>query len=180
MSSALTSPEITTHIETLSVSKETVKIREAQKGDLDQLGQLWLIQRTYHLKWDGLYASIPSATDKWKKGVEKALNISTEQVFVAEDETGKLLGYVAGGIYPWPVSPFQKYGSLNTIAVAERSRRQGIGKRLVLELLRWFQREGIQHISIYVDYRNQVALQLYKSLGFREYQKRLMLDLNNN
>ena len=115
-----------------------------------------------------------------KEGIEKALNIPTEQIFVAEDENGKLLGYVAGGIYPWPISPFQKYGSLNTIAVTEHSRRQGIGKRLALELLSWFQSEEIQHISIHVDYRNQGALQLYKSLGFREYQKRLMLDLDNN
>ncbi|MFX1250628.1 MAG: GNAT family N-acetyltransferase [Promethearchaeota archaeon] len=180
MSSVLTTPKISTHIETPSLSKETVKIREAQKRDLDQLGQLWLMQRIFHQKWDELYASIPSAKDKWKEGIEKALNIPTEKIFIAEDETGKLLGYVAGGIYPWPISPFQKYGSLNTIAVAENSRRQGIGKRLALELLSWFQREEIQHISIHVDYRNQVALQLYKSLGFREYQKRLMLDLDNN
>ncbi|MFX0064758.1 MAG: GNAT family N-acetyltransferase [Candidatus Hermodarchaeota archaeon] len=176
----LTTPKITTHIESHSLLKETVKIREAKKGDLDQLGQLWLIQRTFHQKWDELYAIIPSATDKWKKGIEKALDIPTEQIFVAEDETGKLLGYVAGGIYSWPISPFQKYGSLNTIAVAENARRQGIGKQLALRLLGWFQKEGIRHIAIYVDYRNQVALQLYKSLGFREYQKRLILDLDNN
>ena len=88
-----------------------------------------------------------------------------------------IVGYVHGSYHPWPISPFQCYGSLNTIAVAEEAQGQGIGKNLIRCLLGWFQMQKVQHISLFVDFRNQIALQLYQDMGFRSYQHRLMLTL---
>ncbi|MFX0090574.1 MAG: GNAT family N-acetyltransferase [Candidatus Hodarchaeota archaeon] len=176
----LTRPDINLRSEPQLSVKEYPIIRTADQEDLDQLGQLWLMQRIYHQKWDEIYANAPSAVELWKKQVERSFTIPTEQIFVAEDETGRIIGYVAGGIYPWPMSPFQRYGSLNTIAIANRARGRGIGKQLAQALLTWFQSEQIQYVSLHVDYRNEIALQLYHSLGFRPYQERLMLTLKNS
>ncbi|MFX0095135.1 MAG: GNAT family N-acetyltransferase [Candidatus Hodarchaeota archaeon] len=88
------------------------------------------------------------------------------------------MGYVHGSFYPWPMSPHKYYGSLNTIAIRPEAQGQGIGTKLVHQLLAWFQAQNIQYISVHVDYRNQPALRLYEKMGFRAYQQRLMMDLS--
>ncbi|MFX0064909.1 MAG: GNAT family N-acetyltransferase [Candidatus Hermodarchaeota archaeon] len=161
----------------LSQEEYNISIRPASLNDLSELGKLWFYQRSYHEQWDELYVSIPTAQESWKKQIQSYLNQSNHCVFVAEDRKRKIIGYVHGSYHPWPISPFQCYGSLNTIAVAEEAQGQGIGKNLIKCLLGWFQKHQVHHISLFVDYRNQNALQLYQDMGFRSYQHRLMLTL---
>ncbi|MFX1536605.1 MAG: GNAT family N-acetyltransferase [Promethearchaeota archaeon] len=154
-------------------------MRLARSEDAKNLGKLWFAQRTYHQQWDELYASVPKAKHDWVKQFLTWLPQKNHCVLVAEDEYGQIMGYVHGSYHSWPLSPFEYYGSLNTIAVAEEARGCGIGKKLVNKLLKWFKERKIQHISIHVDYRNRIALNLYRSVGFRSYQHRLMLNLSN-
>ncbi|MFX1536496.1 MAG: GNAT family N-acetyltransferase, partial [Promethearchaeota archaeon] len=118
----------------LSQEETNVSIRPASLKDVSELGKLWFYQRTYHEQWDELYISIPAAQEDWKKQIQTSLSQPNHCVLVAEDREGKILGYVHGSYHPWPISPFQCYGSLNTIAVAEEAQGQGIGKNLVKEL----------------------------------------------
>jgi ribosomal protein S18 acetylase RimI-like enzyme len=155
-----------------------IQIRSANLEDIENLSDLWFFHRNHHKQWDNLYAVIPSAQKEWEKQVRTYLNQSNHCILVAEDETGKVVGYIHGSFHAWPLSPFQYYGSLNTITVAKEAQGQGIGKQLARDLLRWFKKLQIDHVSLHVDYRNRVALQLYQDLGFRPYQHRLMLDLN--
>ncbi|MFX1250728.1 MAG: GNAT family N-acetyltransferase [Promethearchaeota archaeon] len=157
--------------------KCNIQIRSANLEDIEILGDLWYYHRNHHKQWDNLYAIIPSAQKEWEKQVKTYLNQSNHCILVAEDRTGKVVGYVHGSFHAWPLSPFQYYGSLNTITVAEEAQSQGIGKQLVKNLLSWFKEQQIDHISLHVDYRNRVALQIYHDVGFRPYQHRLMLDL---
>lgn len=154
-----------------------IQIRSAQLDDIEVLGDLWLYHRSYHKQWDILYAINPSAQKEWEKQLKTYLNHSNHCILVAEDVTGKVVGYIHGSFHTWPLSPFQYYGSLNTITVAKEAQGQGIGKQLVINLLSWFKEQQIDHISLHVDYRNRIALQLYQDVGFRPYQHRLMLDL---
>ncbi|MFX1532777.1 MAG: GNAT family N-acetyltransferase [Promethearchaeota archaeon] len=154
-----------------------IQIRPANPEDIEILGDLWFYHRGHHKQWDNLYAITPSAQKEWEKQLKGYLNQSNHCVLVAEEISGKAVGYVHGSFHAWPLSPFQYYGSLNTITVAKEAQGQGIGKQLVKDLLRWFKEQQIDHISLHVDYRNRVALQLYQDVGFRPYQHRLMLDL---
>ncbi|MFX1537027.1 MAG: GNAT family N-acetyltransferase [Promethearchaeota archaeon] len=165
--------------QTLHISKnrDFLQIRPANPKDIEMLGVLWFYQRCYHELWDELYASVPSAQHDWKKLVESYLDQPNHCILVAEDIDEKIVGYIHGSFHPWPMSPFQQYGSLNTIAVTPGAQGQGIGKRLVRALLKWFKKQDIEHISIHVDYRNRIALKMYKNVGFRPYQQRLMLNL---
>ncbi|MFX0061673.1 MAG: GNAT family N-acetyltransferase [Candidatus Hermodarchaeota archaeon] len=156
---------------------ENIQIRPAELDDVEILGELWLYQRCFHEQWDEIYVAIPMAQQMWQEQLKSYLNQSNHCVFVAKNVLEKIVGYVHGSFHPWPVSPFQFYGSLNTIAVAEESQGQGIGKKLIRKLLEWFKEHQIKYISLHVDYRNQNALKMYQDLGFHPYQQRLMLDL---
>ncbi|MFX1255060.1 MAG: GNAT family N-acetyltransferase [Promethearchaeota archaeon] len=177
MTTVLTKPISDSQFHPLSQEESNISIRYASLNDLSELGELWFYQRLYHEQWDELYVSIPAAQELWKKQIRSYLEQSNHCVIVAEDKKGKIIGYIHGSYHPWPMSPFQCYGSLNTIAVAEEAQGQGIGKNLIRCLLEWFQKQHVQHISLFVDYRNQNALQLYRGMGFRSYQHRLMLTL---
>ncbi|MFX0065846.1 MAG: GNAT family N-acetyltransferase [Candidatus Hermodarchaeota archaeon] len=154
-----------------------IRIRPANQEDIELLSKLWLYQRQYHEQWDNVYAMIPSAQQKWEEQLKEYLSQSNHRVLIAENMLGEIVGYVHGSFHPWPMSPFQHYGSLNTISVTEEAQDQGIGKKLVKTLLEWFETHQIQYISLHVDYRNQIALKLYHNIGFRSYQQRLMLNL---
>ncbi|MFX0094288.1 MAG: GNAT family N-acetyltransferase [Candidatus Hodarchaeota archaeon] len=179
-------PVISTRTTLESHSVQTLKqesritIRPASLEDIDTLGDLWYHQRCYHEQWDELYETAISGQQKWKEYIISCLSQSNQLVLVAEDDQKKIIGYIHGSFYPWPFSPFEIYGSLNTIAISPEAQGQGTGKKLVQKLLNWFKEQKIQHISVHVDYRNEGALHLYKNTGFRSYQHRLMLNLENS
>lgn len=59
-----------------------------------------------------------------------------------------------------------------TIAVAESQRRQGIARKLMIELLEHAKERGIQCASLEVRASNVAAITLYERLGFVETNKR--------
>ncbi|MFX0092231.1 MAG: GNAT family N-acetyltransferase [Candidatus Hodarchaeota archaeon] len=158
----------------------TEGIRAGHAEDVEILGALWLYQRNHHKQWDKRYATLASGQEEWKDFIKACLDQSNHCILVAEDWLGRVIGYIHGSFYPWPMSPNEYYGSLNTIAINPEAQGQGIGKKLVQALLDWFREENIQHISVHVDYRNRIALRLYKKLGFQSYQYRLMIDLESS
>ncbi|MFX0094860.1 MAG: GNAT family N-acetyltransferase [Candidatus Hodarchaeota archaeon] len=156
-----------------------IRIRPAKLEDLEELGKLWLYQRQYHEQWDDLYVTNTTAQKTWIEQILVAIEKPNHCILVAEKDLGEVVGYIHGSFYPWPFSPKEYYGSLNTIVIAAEFQGQGIGKKLVQILLQWFRYHHIEHISVHVDYRNQRALKLYQQVGFRAYQHHLMLDITN-
>ncbi len=57
-------------------------------------------------------------------------------------------------------------GDIQTIAVAERARRRGLGRRLLLDLLAEARRRGAVEVLLEVRADNPGAQELYASLGF--------------
>lgn len=155
-----------------------IYIRSAQIEDTEILAELWLVHRNYHKQWSELYSYIPTAQSDYVNQLIIWFHEQNHCILLAEDEYGKILGYIHGSCHPWPVSPFEHYGSLNTITVVEEARGRGIGKKLVNKILEWFKEHQIQHVSLHVDYRNDIALNLYRGVGFQHYHHRLILNLN--
>lgn len=153
------------------------QIRPAKWGDIPFLGDLWVYQRYHHLQWDKLYRTTASGLEEWKKYIQLCLEQSNHLILVAEDDLEKIVGYIHGSYYPWPFSPYEVYGSLNTLVINPEVKRRGIGKKLAKLLHIWFKKEGIRHISVHVDYHNTAALALYKKMGFRSYQERLICEI---
>ena len=58
-------------------------------------------------------------------------------------------------------------GSIQNVGIIPEHRGSGLGKAIVLKTLEGFWQEGLTHASLEVTAVNQVAVSLYRSLGFR-------------
>lgn len=86
------------------------------------------------------------------------LDHSHARFFVALQE-GKVVGY--GGM--WLIVD---EAHITTIAITPEHRRQGIGKRLMIELLREAKQLGMICSTLEVRSTNEAAIKLYEQLGY--------------
>lgn len=61
----------------------------------------------------------------------------------------------------------QGLGAIQNVGVVPLHRGKGLGRALVLKNLQGFQAAGMNRVSLEVTAENDVAIQLYQSLGFR-------------
>ncbi len=76
------------------------------------------------------------------------------------EKAGKVVGYqISTAIGPWG-------GHLARLAVLPQYQGQGIGGALVRDVLRYFARAGIHHVTVNTQEANAASLRLYRKLGF--------------
>jgi ribosomal-protein-alanine N-acetyltransferase len=64
------------------------------------------------------------------------------------------------------ISRFKSVARINKIAVDPNYRRKGIGRTLLLSSIKYMQDRGADEIELHVSVKNDVAFNLYKSVGF--------------
>ncbi len=85
-------------------------------------------------------------------------------VLAAHDEHGRLIGFASYGDFrPWPG---YRHTVEHSVYVAPGSRRQGLGRRLVEELLALAATAGKHAVIAAVDGDNGASLALHEQLGF--------------
>lgn len=91
---------------------------------------------------------------------------SSSRIIIAEEDE-QLYGFAflnigislrVGGSYLW----------LNELYVNNNSRNQGIGKKLLLYIIHFAEKEGIRSIELETGVNNSVTKHIYNSLGFYE------------
>ena len=75
----------------------------------------------------------------------------------ASEDCGTIQGLIQTG----------NWGAIQNVGVAAEHRGRGLGKALVVKSLLGFQWAGVPKVYLDVTARNTVAVQLYRSLGFR-------------
>lgn len=87
--------------------------------------------------------------------------IPSWQIWGIKQAENELAGYISLGVY-------SAIGELEIVNLAVRrsSRRQGIGKALLLHSLFWGRQSGFEKIMLEVRESNAPALALYRSSGF--------------
>jgi len=68
-------------------------------------------------------------------------------------------------------------GEIYIIAIDPSYSRLGIGKALTTTALNYLKYQGLNHVILYVDEENKAAINLYQSLGFKEFGKDLLFKL---
>ena len=61
---------------------------------------------------------------------------------------------------------------LAEIAIDESQRGQGLGRKVVCDVLRYAKSKNFKRVIIDADFRNKGAKRLYESLGFKEFNKK--------
>ncbi len=79
-------------------------------------------------------------------------------LFVAEVE-GRLVGFAVGRVC-------DEVGELESVAVAQEARRQGVGRALCLCVMDWCGKQGATAMELEVRAGSAGAIWLYKRLGF--------------
>ncbi|MEM2104127.1 MAG: N-acetyltransferase [Candidatus Bathyarchaeia archaeon] len=93
-----------------------------------------------------------------------------ELCLVAEDlNLKKVVGFALGTILKRPFSPWT-YGYFVWAGVKRVRRRQGVGKRLYMELEKRFRDKGARIAMVDVEGTNQAGMRFMEKLGFKQSQ----------
>lgn len=155
------------------------KIRKATPNDIDAITVLNSQLADYHKVIDPYYKSGSETKSSFKEYITRIIQNKNATVIVAEPD--KIIGYAVGIIEK--AKPFvtpEEIGRISDMFVEEKYRNQGIGKKMVDTLINWFKQKGIIYVELSVDSRNEIGVTAWQNLGFKEYMKKMRLDLNSN
>lgn len=97
----------------------------------------------------------------------------------AADEGAPPVGYAVLSVKPsmasWDVG--ERTGELETLAVAEEVRGEGIGTMLIEACRERLREEGITHWAVAVVEANADATRLYERVGFRPFYRQLLAEV---
>lgn len=83
--------------------------------------------------------------------------------------SGEVVGMVSVEIYDEPAyfhAETRRCGAIIAIAVAEASRRRGVGARLMGRLCEWLAETGVATVTLHVRAANHDARRFYEKMGF--------------
>lgn len=147
-------------------------------------GQL-AVRRARHQDWpavevllreiDALHAALAPAYFRIGARAElewrRLLDDATAAAFVADDGTGEgPLGLLSLRVYDTPAEPTMvahRRAHLETLVVARRARRRGIGRRLVAAAGDWARAQGAVEMVLTTWTGNAEADAFYERLGYR-------------
>jgi ribosomal protein S18 acetylase RimI-like enzyme len=112
--------------------------------------------------------AFPVAWQLGESGLQEALRATPAVRFRVARDAGDTppVGYAVSG-------RAGRHGYLQRLAVDPAARRQGIGRRLVADALRWVRRGGARRCLVNTQADNQDALALYDACGFQRLQSGL-------
>lgn len=145
-------------------------VRKASFKDVKIIVNLWKEFMKYHdelvvkenPKLKPYLIKKKNAAKIFKKFIEKNVKARTAAVFLAEMDgkpAGYSLIYIKKSI---PVFKLEKIGSISDLFVKKEFRGKGISSKLKDEVVNWFRKKGIKHISLAVYNGNKHAHSIYE------------------
>jgi GNAT superfamily N-acetyltransferase len=104
----------------------------------------------------------------WRKILSRP--VGQDLVYVAEETPGSIVGFVSGG--PERSGDPVYAGEVYAIYLLERWQGQGIGRRLIITLVRQLVQQGLTSLLIWVMAENR-SRRFYEALGGRQVRERL-------
>ena len=101
----------------------------------------------------------------WSENAIRETMQRDESIFLVATEDGSVAGYI-GSYFCHPE------GYITNVAVSPSSRRKGIGRKLIEELIRHGEEKKLSFWTLEVRESNEAAISLYSSLGFEKVGRR--------
>ena len=89
---------------------------------------------------------------------------------------GRIVGFITGGVFPDSLMLKQRRAYLGNVFVEEHLRRRRIGSRLIERFVQWVESRGVTNILVEVRADHEGTIALYKSLGFHNYELKLLRE----
>ena len=147
------------------MADEAVNIRRATEADEQALRELW----------EDFSREVPEPigeNEPWEEEWRDTLDdIRGGGVFIAEDEQGAVgVGRIE--------APVHGRAHVQLVHVRERARRQGVAKQLLVACVDDAKARGAQFVTLDVVTTNQLAINVWRRLGFEEIEKYMATPLD--
>jgi len=153
--------------------KSKIIIRRAKIDDLPQLIVLLKAIAHYHNDLSPIYPKIPkNPSERLVKLIKRR-----KAILIVAENNKKILGYFAADIRKTRMRVYKSMGYVTDGFVDKRYRRQGIGKSIFSFIKEWFLKHGIRRIELIVDTENEIGIKAWQSYGFKEYQKKMQIEI---
>jgi ribosomal protein S18 acetylase RimI-like enzyme len=138
------------------MNQQEMKIRLMRADDFDAVVQIdgKILSSTrpeyYELKFEKLFKS------------KDYLPVS----LVAEDENGRVIGFIMGETFMGEYGIFQEEATLDTIGVDPDYQHKGVGEQLINEFIAHLRDVGIRKINTLVNWNDSRLIQFFSSNHF--------------
>lgn len=143
-------------------------IRPADESDIPAIATLGMhVNALHHEAWPAIFAPLTDTARLVAYWKSRYLSEETRIMVAAAD--AEVVGMVAACLQKERHNPMlqdRRYCYVDTIAVKESYRRQGIGKSLMLALEAWSKEQGAREIRFTVWQFNTGARVFYEELGY--------------
>lgn len=143
--------------------------RKYSERDLDFISEKQNSLSRHHFQFDKeYYEPSNNSIEEFKNYIDKRITDEDFNIIVAESN-GKIVGYVMGWIdVRPPIYKIRNVGYLSNIFVDDGERNSGIGKKLYIELEKWFREKDVDYIEIKSDARNNETINKFRNYGFKD------------
>jgi len=154
-----------------------INIRKATVADIDAITELNLLIANHHADIDGFYARGEDVNKTLPSFLAEDLKKETSINLLAEVD-GKIVGWFSGSIKrDVPHLSEKVYGHIGSAIILPEYRGKGIAKLMFQEMVVWFRENGAKLVDLSVDTRNPEGLRAWEGLGFKEYAKKMKMEI---
>jgi L-amino acid N-acyltransferase len=134
-----------------------MKIRRAERADVPAIRDIY----------NQAVLTTTANYDYEPQSLEQQLQWFDEHtVFVAEDDSGRVLGWSSIGDYR--ARPGYQFTVENSIYVGEGQRGKGVGTALMPPIIEAARQQGKHAIVAVIDAESEASLQMHRRFGFQE------------
>lgn len=138
-------------------------LKPARPEDWEAINRIAGQVAALHASWgNGIAVEYPYPMDYY-------LECIRERKLYAAWMDGEIVGYIffyfwtAGG----PSAAVRKMVSIDDIGVEESRKHQGIGQKMMADLIEFARQQGCSGLQLYVDAPNETAIAFYKKCGLQ-------------
>jgi len=153
-----------------------MEIINAQESHIPEIIDLWLEFSEFHEAlghpW---YPLKDGASNGFETYFRKEMIAEKSRVMVALDKDC-VVGYIIAMINNMTeVWVRERYGTIDQLSITASYRHQGIGSKMLKEVLNWFKSENLDLIEISIAAKNSIGYSFWKKHGFKDSSHTLYL-----